>query len=236
MVMRPICLALDRLQCEEKAYTGILLPSLTMIIKKLHELKESNEVAVCIPLISVLIASVKNRFSDVFQSINFELAAALHPHFRLSWLRWLEYGDDDNAEAIFARKQRRIKNKIITLLEKELKADETSSSSENEPDEDGNDDFFGSLFVEKRNRKGSATEIAESFLDEPPTKNILATFSTHKHEKLKLLFVKYNTTLPSSAAVERIFSTGKDVLRPKRSGLSDEHFDMLVFLKGNFNK
>ena len=42
-----------------------------------------------------------------------------------------------------------------------------------------------------------------------------------------------NTTLPSSAAVERLFSLGKDILKPKRCGLSDEHFEILAFLKGN---
>ena len=62
---------------------------------------------------------------------------------------WLEYSDNDDVEAIFARKQRRIKNKVITLLEKELETDETSSSRENVPDEDGKDDFFDSLFVDK---------------------------------------------------------------------------------------
>ena len=50
---------------------------------------------------------------------------------------------------------------------------------------------------------------------------------------LKKLFIQYNTTLPSSAAVERLFSLGKDILKPKRCGLSDEHFEMLAFLKGN---
>ena len=44
---------------------------------------------------------------------------------------------------------------------------------------------------------------------------------------------QYNTTLPSSAAVERLFSLGKDILKPKRCGLSDEHFEKLAFLKGN---
>jgi hypothetical protein len=47
------------------------------------------------------------------------------------------------------------------------------------------------------------------------------------------LFVKYNTAIPSSAAVERFFSIGKDILRAKRSSLSDTNFDMLMFLKGN---
>ena len=51
---------------------------------------------------------------------------------------------------------------------------------------------------------------------------------------LKKLFVPYNTSLPLSAAVERLISMGKDILKPKRSSLSDEHFEMLLaFLKGN---
>ena len=38
-----------------------------------------------------------------------------------------------------------------------------------------------------------------------------------------------------SAAVERLFRIGKDILKPGRCGLSDNHFDMLSFLKGNLN-
>ena len=48
---------------------------------------------------------------------------------------------------------------------------------------------------------------------------------------VSLLF-HYITTLPSSAAVERLFSLGNDILKPKRCGLSDEHFEILAFLKG----
>ena len=47
------------------------------------------------------------------------------------------------------------------------------------------------------------------------------------------LFLRYNTAMPSSAAVERLFSLGKDIIRAKRSSLSDENFNMLMFLKGN---
>ena len=43
------------------------------------------------------------------------------------------------------------------------------------------------------------------------------------------LCFKYNTVLPLSATGERMFPVGKDVLKPKRSRLSDEHFGTLFF-------
>ena len=47
------------------------------------------------------------------------------------------------------------------------------------------------------------------------------------------LFIKYNRAIPSSAAVERLFSVGKNILRAKRASLSDANFEMLMFIKGN---
>ncbi|QQP36446.1 Uncharacterized protein FKW44_021555, partial [Caligus rogercresseyi] len=41
-------------------------------------------------------------------------------------------------------------------------------------------------------------------------------FPKMDREKWISLFIKYNTALPSSAAVERMFSTAGDVLRSKR--------------------
>ena len=49
---------------------------------------------------------------------------------------------------------------------------------------------------------------------------------------MKLLF-HYITALPFSATVERLFSIGKDILKLKRCGLSDDHFEMLSFKEGN---
>lgn len=44
---------------------------------------------------------------------------------------------------------------------------------------------------------------------------------------------RYNTALPSSGAVERSFSTAGNIFTPKRSSLSDKHFEMLLFMKMN---
>jgi hypothetical protein len=43
-------------------------------------------------------------------------------------------------------------------------------------------------------------------------------------------FIEYNTTLPSSAAVERLFSLGKRVLSPTRCLISDQAFEWMVLI------
>jgi D-serine dehydratase len=47
------------------------------------------------------------------------------------------------------------------------------------------------------------------------------------------LFIRYNTTVSSSAAVERSFSAGRDILRPKRYSMTDATFNALMFMRGN---
>ena len=39
------------------------------------------------------------------------------------------------------------------------------------------------------------------------------------------MFVKFNTSVPASAACEQLFSVGKDVFSAKRNRVSDKNFD-----------
>ena len=51
------------------------------------------------------------------------------------------------------------------------------------------------------------------------------------YPSLASTFIKANSTLLRSAAVERLFSTAGIILSPRRCKMSDQLFDKIVFLK-----
>ena len=50
---------------------------------------------------------------------------------------------------------------------------------------------------------------------------------------IKMLFIKYNSILPSSAPVERMFSIDTNINKPKHNKLNYTKFALLVLLKSN---
>jgi len=53
----------------------------------------------------------------------------------------------------------------------------------------------------------------------------------NRHQKVKQLFLRYNTALSSSAPVERLFSSGSLILSKKRNRLRNKLFERLLMLK-----
>ena len=51
---------------------------------------------------------------------------------------------------------------------------------------------------------------------------------TFPFAEMKSPFIPLNTPIPSSAAVECVFPVGKEILRPKRAGLSDKKIFFLL--------
>jgi len=57
--------------------------------------------------------------------------------------------------------------------------------------------------------------------------------SLNRYPTIKSVSLKFNTSLPSSAPVERLLSYAGLVNQPKRQNFSDRHFEKLVLLKAN---
>lgn len=63
------------------------------------------------------------------------------------------------------------------------------------------------------------------------TADNLESLNAYPHVRQLYISLNTNTGLPSSAAVERLFSLGGRVFCPIRSRLSSGHFEMMTFLR-----
>ena len=170
---------------------------------------------------------MQERFDKVLSNTENQGAIPLHPHFRFSPM---SEADNQlfqfNSESIY----KKIKAKLIGLVKSLLNEEDlcpTSSSHETEAAAK-QDDF---LFEQSKDGKQIAPQLVKGFLDASPQRHVNA--SCFRYEALKRGFIRMNTIIPSSDAVERVLSIGKDVLKPKRSRLSDIRFEMFIFLKAN---
>ena len=84
-------------------------------------------------------------------------------------------------------------------------ANRLSGESDNDVESVNSDKFFGCLFNQSEPKKDAAAKRIKGFLSAVPAKKIDDNFFADA--ALKKLFVQYNTSLPSSAAVERLFSS-----------------------------
>lgn len=91
------------------------------------------------------------------------------------------------------------------------------------------DDFFA--FNQQTKEIESAQEELYRFLKS----NNCNIGMLNDYTAIKKLFIKYNTALPSSASVERMFSVGGSVITPQRGHLHDDIIEYQILLKINKN-
>jgi hypothetical protein len=231
-VRKPVAVALYMLQGEEQAYLGCLLPTLAVTIMMLTSFLNRDHLTYCKPLVMAMLEGIRKWFSPCFEDKECQLAAAFHPRFKLMWLQ-----KHDSSQV------RRVKVAMEEAVEASLR--EAAAASPGSSDSSSEDvtqvvgDFYGAITQipkessSRRNmHKSNAIKIVSNWLSSPSRVD-LGDGAFLGDTVLVELFVMYNTPVPSSAAVERFFSQGKDILRAKRASLSDQNFDMLMFLRGN---
>lgn len=227
VVMKPIAVALDKLQEEENCYYGCLIPTLLVTKESLSAVKQNNlQLRCCMPLLEAVLSGYTARFQKYLdldpQIMDAILASVSHPYFKLRWVSLTEGGKCDKTEEVKTQLKFSLQMAVRKITSSNVDMEERCSDS-------GDDDFFQSL-------EGSSTtphnkedlEVLHYFQD--TSKNLSCLL--HYPNVLKV-FKRYNTALPSSAPVERLFSFSGMIHNPKRTRLSDAKFEQLVLLKAN---
>lgn len=227
LCMSPIAKALDILQSEKCIDKGLgyVLPTLYSIKKKISSLNTSsnsgNEFK------RAILSSISKRFDDImnFTEENKYLivASVSHPKFKLNWIE--NHTHKEIARKIFIDECIEI---YKTIGEEEL----VSASNINVND----DDFFEN-FERRTDQRRSSTELnipsleAIGFINDAN-----GTLSSLKSYRIvEYVFRMYNTTLTSSAPVERLFSNALIIFTPRRNRLSGGNFEKALFVNKNFS-
>ena len=246
-VSAPVAIALDYLQGEQHAYFGTLLPTIVAAKKKLDAMIKAtgeHQLKHCKGYAKALLEGLNKRFKNLENDEQCLLASAFHPKFRqLGWLS--------------EEKRRGLKKKMQDLVAAKLKkkvedADLTShvdndsadAGTSAETEVTGNDptaEFFDDITYitnepTHRGRRSlidvNSVTIVNDWLDTTRSDK-LEDEDFQLRQILIDLFIQFNTPVPSSAGVERLFSQAGDILRPKRISLGEDRFHQLMFMRGN---
>lgn len=144
------------------------------------------------------------------------IAACLIPRFKLNWLE----GNKKLKAELFLKTE-------FSCSENDLYLSDPDGSSNG--DSDSNNDFFCLPKQIYSNKIISSDQELLNFLN---NKNIDLK-SLFAFPNVLSKFIQFNTGLPSSAPVERLFSTGGNVMTSKRHRLGDDIFENLILLKQN---
>ncbi len=210
--MGPLAKALDVLQSDRMAYTGVLVPTISVLLERMEQMKNETNLHHCKPLVDAIIKGVKRRFGYIFQDPRLLKASATHPKFRLAYI------PTEKKPGVVSD----LKAEVNRLLQTQCAGDHMQDEDPND-DKDEVTEYFPSL------RTRTVLNELDSYLQSTET-NLVNTFQNLPTMKI---FVKYNTGVPASAACERLFSVGKDIFRPKRNRLSDASFEKLLLCRVN---
>src|SRR5215469_14626390 len=226
LVMKPIAVALDKLKEEETCYYECLIPTLLVTKEALLTCEANNmQLRYCLPLLKAVLSGYEARFQkflDLDPSVmDAILASVSHPYFKLRWVSLAKGGKCDSTKEVKSQLKIYLQASVRKITSLDVEMEEKCSDS-------GEDDFFKSL-------EGSSLTLHNK--EDLETLNYFQDPSKNVSSLLKYLYVlrdskQYNTPLPSSASVERLFSFAGMINNPKRTRLSDKKFEHLV-LKAN---
>jgi len=221
-VSKPIAYALDLLQGENGLFMGVTLPSLKRMNDMLLNMK--NTTKFCNKFVEACLNGVEKPFGELLKvdptsPSDLVYAAMSHPGCKL---RWLPSELHDNLKQCFVKECQN----YAKPTEPEVVISSAAVLSPINPllDFSGLDDNSSTSNFDYN----VELECVQFFKDTRTALDMLKDYPT-----IFKAFLRFNTPLPSSAPVERLFSSAGLVLSPRRCSLGDKRFEKLVFLKCN---
>ncbi|KAA8585030.1 hypothetical protein FQN60_003724 [Etheostoma spectabile] len=217
-VFHPLAFALELFQAEQKCYLGLVIPTVLSLKNKLNEQKDAANYLG--DVINAIVVAIDVRFQELFSSTEAKIATATTPQFRL-W--WMAASDREEMCSLLATEASQIDPCYLT----EAIPSRNLSTIESE------DDFFSygspkpTVQIQQR---GVMDEICKYVEGTGKSLGCLQDFP-----RIKQLFLKYNTTLPSTAPVQRLFSQKGNLVTSQRNLLTDDYFERLQLLRYNIN-
>lgn len=217
-VFHPLAFALELFQAEQKCYLGLVIPTVLSLKNKLNEQKDAANYLG--EVINAIVVAIDVRFQELFDSTEAKFATATTPQFRLWWMNASERED------------------MCSLLATEASQIEPSSLIEANPSRrlstiESEDDFFSYGPVKPAvqiQQRGVMEEIRKYVEGTGKSLECLQDFP-----RMKQLFLRYNTTLPSTAPVQRLFSQKGNLVTSQRNFLTDDYFERIQLLRYNSN-
>ncbi|XP_038125121.1 uncharacterized protein zgc:161969 isoform X1 [Cyprinodon tularosa] len=217
-VFHPLAFALELFQAEQKCYLGLVIPTVLSLKNKLNEQKDAANYFS--EVINSIVMAIDVRFQEVFSSTEARIATATTPQFRLWWMPASE------------------KDEMCSLLTTEASevdpcnVDETNTSR-NPSTIESEDDFFS------YGSPKTSTQIQQRGVKEEIRKYVEGTGKSleclQEFPRVKQLFLKYNTPLPSTAPVQHLFSQKSNLMTSQRNFLTDDYFERIQLLRYNSN-
>ena len=193
-------------------YLGHLVPTIMGLKCKLSQSTDK----IVEPLVKALSDGI-DRFQAALSDKEHLIASALLPQFKLNFL------PEDARLSV----KRHVVNYVQEVAAESYSKAELTTADAAQDD----DNLFSFMNSAGRQAPGSpVTKQVEEFRESKSTSLPALSLKDYVPQVART-FVKANSTLPSSAAVERLSSIAGLILSPRRCKISDKLFDKMVFPK-----
>lgn len=224
-VMGPVAQSLDKLQGEVNNSQGLILPVLKSMKYRIEQLDDTSNIAKDFK--AAMLKVIDKRFGNYLE-FNASIKDLILTSITLPTVKNIFLSSDD--ELIYAKN-------LLIIECKKIQAESTVNAVDHDANiatENTTQDDFLIEFRGLRNMRISSTEsdieseVARFIADSRSEISIL-----NEYPKIKKVYYKFNTTLSSSAPVERLFSQSSMIFTPRRNRLSSVKFEQALMLKVN---